>query len=179
MIPSPHQEQSAIGDSAPTRADPIRRPFQFRLRSLLIAMIVLGTLLGVVAVQIGRYESQRRVARDIEALGGAVGWSWTGNVTSVHMVGAAITDDDLKLLEKLPRLEVLWVAATPITDGAVSHIKELRRLRLVSVGGTKMSPSGVARLRSALPEATIVDIGIGTSTGKRQQERLISGDRRP
>ena len=150
--------------------------FQFRLSHFLLLVAVLGVVFGVAAIKLQSYRKQNSVADEFRKHGANVGWSWAGNIVFVELIGAKITDDDLKTLERMPHLEALFLGNTPITDDSVKYLKTMRQLEMLSVSGTNMSPAGVAELKRRLPETKIVDIGVGDDMTAQTGERLITGD---
>lgn len=104
------------------------------------------------------------------------------NVASVQVDSNLVTDEGMKTLGRLTNLDSLIVREAAITDTGVSHLRGLERLtylnlercaditdtgmayiatlpnlRLLDIRGcTGLTERGVARLRRALPNATIV-----------------------
>jgi hypothetical protein len=59
-------------------------------------------------------------------------------------------------IAKLPKLEELGLNATDFGDDAILELAKMGGLKLLMVRDTKISPAGLARLRAALPNCTVV-----------------------
>ncbi len=60
--------------------------------------------------------------------------------------GTKITDDGLKNLVGLTRLNALWLADTKITDDGLKHLRMLRNMRWLDLHGTKIQGPGLQHL---------------------------------
>ena len=71
------------------------------------------------------------------------------HVTSLNLAGSTrLTDDGLRYLARLPRLQHLILGGQQITDRGLVVLRELRRLRTVSLSSTSVTDAGVANLSS-------------------------------
>lgn len=104
----------------------------------------------------------------------------------VRLPGCAISNDSLRPLQTLDRLEWLGLLATPTDDDCMRTIANIKSLRILDlrntkvtdncidslctlpslsrlyVGGTAMTPAGIERLRKSLPNCLVED-GIAIS----------------
>lgn len=67
-----------------------------------------------------------------------------------------LTDKGVSELAKLTELRRLYLADTAITDAAVKDLVKLKNLGTLNVSGTKISAEGIAALRKALPDTTVI-----------------------
>ena len=58
-----------------------------------------------------------------------------------------VTDENLRQLRELPRLEGLNLSSTEITDAAVDEIIKFKSLRSLCLGNVKVAPESVVRLK--------------------------------
>src|SRR5260221_655750 len=147
--------------SEPPRADPPKRKrrwFQYSLRTLLIFVTLVGLFCGLI---VRPALEQRRVVREINALGARVGYdhrngifaiafgpesTWldrlVGNdfmhtATGVGCQGDHGIDKMLRLAAQLPHLESIDLTACDVTDSdfaAIRGLERLKELRLDSLG---------------------------------------------
>lgn len=69
------------------------------------------------------------------------------SVTALDLGGSrALTDEGLRHLARLPRLEHLDVSGTGITNRCLDILRELPALRTISLAGTRVTDAGVAQL---------------------------------
>lgn len=75
-----------------------------------------------------------------------------------------MTDEDLKELKGIKKLDWLDLAYVPITDAGVKHLKELKNLKSLMLIGTNISDEGVSELKTALQECKITrNVSFGSS----------------
>jgi hypothetical protein len=55
----------------------------------------------------------------------------------LHVLGPHITDDGLKELARLPRLETLIIECPQVTDAGLRHLTPLRNLRFLNCSRLK------------------------------------------
>ena len=72
-------------------------------------------------------ESQTVAA--LEALGATIGKDDQGNVVMVNLDRCQVTDEDLRLVEQLPKVELLSFRFMQITDAGLVHLKGLTNLK--------------------------------------------------
>lgn len=152
---------------------PKRRWLQFRLRTLLIAVLVLSLPLSWFAVRMEKVRRQREAVAAIERLGGyaryesefaslmstgtipqrqqtwlrsTLGEDFFENVVHVNFHGIEVADADLEHLKKLTNLECLGLVGTQITDTGLVHIKKLTYLKYLDLLGTHVADAGPRHL---------------------------------
>ena len=70
--------------------------------------------------------------------------------------GTQVTDETVRALAKLPKLEKLWLHDLPITDASVKILSKMKTLRELHVYATKLSPKGALHLKVALPRCKVI-----------------------
>jgi Leucine-rich repeat (LRR) protein len=76
----------------------------------------------------------------------------------VKLPACTISDDSLRPLEKLHRLEWLELFATPVTDDCMESIVKLKTLKTLDLRGTKVTDQSITAI-SSLPHLTRLNIG--------------------
>ncbi len=133
-------------------AKPYRRWYQFSLRTLLVAFMVLGVPLSWFAARMERTRKQRKAVEAIQRLGGSVEYDrhmpsltwlrcWLGNdffdeVETVDVLNIQITDAGLEHLDGLTNLKRLSLDGTRITDGGLEHFRGLTNLQELNLLGS-------------------------------------------
>lgn len=147
---------------------------RFSLRGLIILVLFLGCGLAGMAHSLHQARVQREAVAAIERSGGDViyDWMWRdGDVVNgrpwwpqwlenrlgidflSHVVFAAfpfdhkISDAELEMLGRLPRLEELESFGSSATDTGLAHIGRLARLKKLDLSGSKVTDEGLVHLR--------------------------------
>lgn len=76
-------------------------------------------------------------------------------VDGLFLTRASITDAGLVHLKLLPQLEGVTFADTAVTDAGLVHLSALKQLKRVNLEGTEVSDAGVNNLQKALPKLKI------------------------
>ncbi len=158
-----------------------RRWFQFRLKTLLIAILVLSLPLSWFAVKIQSGRRQREAAEAVLRVGGAVSYNcgiacrfrvptWLDELLGTDFsvvsgvclgqhktLGSPVGDDDLELLRRMTKLRYLDLTDSRITDVGLENLEGLTRLEELYVHGTQVTDQGVKNLQVALPACMIED----------------------
>lgn len=74
---------------------------------------------------------------------------------TLNVAQSAITDEQVKFLQAMIRLERLILNETNVTDACIDDLAKLKNLKYLEATQTQLSPEGVAKLRSVLPECKI------------------------
>lgn len=151
------------------------RPFQFRLRTLLVGMLLVSLGLGWFAARRQVAQRQRAAVAGIVGLGGVVHfdyefaahggfdrWSrpneptWLRNLLSEDFFHRAVsvsfcnqrelTDDDLGFLEDLPQLKGLSIDRGRISDEGLGHLAGLTSLERLTLAHVGITDAGLERL---------------------------------
>jgi hypothetical protein len=145
---------------------PKLRWFQYRLRSLLILMLLVAIGMSFLAVEIQNQRKEKAAAEAIEKAGGKV-WSlptWLGKilrddslvwVNFVDLTGQSITDDMLTHLERMNQLIGLDLRDTDVSDTGLVHLQGMSQLQGLWLGNTKVTNQGVNKLQQALPNCRV------------------------
>ena len=122
--------------------------FQFRLRTLLVMMVVASLAFSWLGVVLRRQRIPQldKFAMDAE-------WDPDGNVVAVSfpypilgMDHWTLTDADMVHLEPLVHLTRLGLEGTEVTDAGLAHVSVLDRLQQLSLRGTRITDAGLVHL---------------------------------
>ena len=146
-----------------------RRWSQFRLRTLLIAILVLSVPLSWCAWRMERARRQREAVEMIERSGATFLYDEdTNTVCEVTFLNFHLTDADLKHLERLPSLRSIAVFGCDISDTGLEHLKGLTKLERLNLDCTHVSDSGLQHLEGLvnlrelhLNETRVTPRGVG------------------
>lgn len=172
IVDRPSIGQNTTMNNTPSK----RRWFQFRLRTLLVMVVVVAIPLGWIG-----YE-RRRIATRREGLKEA-GFAWGGQSPQPEwnqavfgddspayansMVSGIVTDAGLVHLKNLPQLQLLALYGSHITDAGLVHLKDLPQLQTLSLDGTHITDVGLVHLqdlhqlkRLELSRTQVTDAGL-------------------
>jgi hypothetical protein len=82
----------------------------------------------------------------IRRLGGQVEFNAERRVIKVYLHTTPVTDDDLAVLETLPKLQNVFLGKTQIGDAGVSHLSNSAELKTLSLNSTRVTDDGVKSL---------------------------------
>ena len=164
-----------------------RRWFQFRLRTLIISVLLLSLPLSWFATRVEMARRQREAAEVIRQLGGEISYDWD-IIYSQHrslmglrepntltwilratldkefsdVVAVTLRDDppdaDLAILKAFPNLRSLEVVCIPVTDEGIRNIAGVTTLRSLLLDNTGITMAGVKKLGVALPGCGITTL---------------------
>jgi hypothetical protein len=152
---------------------PKHRWYQFSLKTLLLAMTLLAVAISIVVM---RVEHQRATVQRVKQLGGRVDYanpeipwreglncrndSWPirhlrrwlpgdyfDAVLRVDLHGTDTSDDDVRHLKCLTRLEILDISDTHVTDAALEHVQEFQHLKDLYLDDTHVTDVGIQQLK--------------------------------
>lgn len=148
-----------------------RRWFQFRLRALLIVVLVLSLPLSWFAVRMERVRRQREAAEKIERAGGTVMYNWATGTDQIACVRAPawlrdflgidffrtpvfaalpsrdVCDVGLDQIQDWTKLEHLYRLNADVSDTELIALEGLRNLEDLYLGGTHVTDAGIMHLR--------------------------------
>jgi hypothetical protein len=88
-------------------------------------------------------------------------------VVFVDLSDTQTTDEDLKVLAKLPALENLSLSRTQITGRGLAHLKDLKKMRCLGLWKTRVDDAGLKHLKGmtrmwilVLDETQVTDAGL-------------------
>jgi len=143
---------------------PQRRWYQFSLKTLLVAMLILGCLIAPITYERQKAQRFKAAVEKLTAHGGEIGYDDSGpnqsdmvsavlgdnrfeNVTSIRFHrGSSIKDEDFRDLGQFLRLKYVRLDEIPVNDAALLHLKDCRELKLLSPYGTRVSDAGMVHL---------------------------------
>jgi hypothetical protein len=169
-----------------TTPKPRRRWYQFRLRTLLVLMVLASIGLSWFAVKMRKARRQREAVAAITKCGGMVrfdygyrdsatqppGPAWLRSLLGDDFFTDAIavwifSDDDAEALRGLPELQELSMDSDAISDAALAYLSGIPRLRELSLVDAQITDSGLANLgktpliqRLWLDNTALTDAGI-------------------
>ena len=151
----------------PSPAERRRRWFQYRLRTLVVFVLMCAIPGSWFAVRMQQAKKQREAVEAIERLLGSVwydyqdrdgelpGPTWLrdllgddffARVVGVNLGSAQVTDTDLKHIITLSQLRRLDLGSKPITDAGLEHLRGLSQLRVLILTGTRITDAGLKYL---------------------------------
>lgn len=156
----------------PTASRP--RWFQFSLKTLLTATLVLGALLGWVSVRLEKVRRQQATIAAIERLGGKVNFAmsnppetWLNRLLRdkedqyachVHLPAKREqTVECLKLCAKLKGLRLLSIGRTRLEAGDLAGLKRLTELRTLAAASTTHGDE-LLDIAAELPQLAVLQI---------------------
>src|SRR5262245_44232606 len=133
-------DAKARADDASARTVPRRgRWYQFRLRTLLIAVVLAAGLLALWRALVEPHRLQREAQQTIERLGGSyeARTSWLNrlrltdvpDLTLVNLADCDRPDEYIGPIAALPCLELLLVGGSRFTDSHLGQLRSVPRLR--------------------------------------------------
>jgi hypothetical protein len=78
------------------------------------------------------------------------------NLRLLQLSHTLVTDDGLERLTGLAELDWLDLTDTPMTDRGLEHLAKLKNMKWLIARGKQVTAEGAQRLRTALPNATII-----------------------
>ena len=170
----PPLRETGMNDQAKLASRPWRRYLRFRLRGLILLLIVFGAGLGWIVRQA---HVQRDAVAAVRKAGGTVRYSWAhGNtfprvgrrwapgwlvdvigvdffdqVFDVNLSGSSRSaDTTLAEVGRLSQLQRLWLNDASVTDAGLVHLKGLTNLSTLGLGGAQVSDAGLAHLKGLI-----------------------------
>lgn len=156
---------------------------QFRIKHLLLAIVIVGIFLGRASHQA---RVQREAVKEILRLNGYVGYAQprgtipsalvrllgTDMVCTVIDVGLYdVSNDDLRFLESLPQIKTLRLPGRKLDAAALNTLQHLRRLEVLSLG----MPLKDENLDSLITLQNLQEVfftGIGPDSGRMGVQSL-------
>jgi len=143
--------------------------WQYSLRTLVIAVLVVAIGLKWALAEFDRARRCRMAVATIGAIGGHVYWVYrdyedpgyraigpTRVLRRVDLSGTEAADRQLSYLKELPNLYVVDLSNTKVTDAGLLHVASLRTLRYLKVAGSGVTNAGIQRLRQMRPDVILV-----------------------
>lgn len=82
--------------------------------------------------------------------------SGLSDLESLSLRYCEISDEEFRSLRSLSHLEELSLTGCPVTDKSIGQLADMPKLRTLILRWTRISPEGVERLRTELPECEIL-----------------------
>jgi hypothetical protein len=163
-----------------------RRWFRFSLASLLLVITAVGIWLGALA---NTAQKQMRAVQLIRRLAGNFNYDYQAaalaepqypewlrkrlphdflaRVTQVFLAKSEVTDDDLRILARLPHLNHLELQDTKVSDNGIKYLAALTKLETLHLNCTACTDTGLMSLASltrikrlSLSQTQITDTGL-------------------
>ena len=143
-----------------TSANQISRLRRFSVRTLLVAVSLLGVVLGRIAIEIRQQREDRRLAAMCIQLGASVTYTGDegGKVTGLYFANDIdLNDEHLERFAGLSRLRTLWLNHSKVTGRGLAVLVEFPALRELHVHRDQLTDNGLRHLKqlSRLEELTI------------------------
>ncbi|GEM_PF-2148519 len=90
---------------------------------------------------------EAKIEAALTKLGGRIHKDGIGWITSVTFGNTKLSDDDLKLFQKLSKLTSITIVNSPFTDAGLSHFRDIHTLHNLTFTGTQISDDGLLHLR--------------------------------
>jgi hypothetical protein len=148
--------------------------FRWSLRSAVVAVAIVGCVLGYVA-NVRRYRAaQERAIAEIDRLGGNIG-ARVGScivhpdqrpVRAITWTSDEVVDDDLARLAWLPDLDTLYLSAPRVTEAGLERLRVLTNLEDLDLAETPVTEASLGpilrltRLESLTLRGPITDRGL-------------------
>ncbi len=144
-----------------------RRWYQFRLRTLLLGVMLVALVVMAYRTYVEPYAQQRRAMEVIEKLGGAyqssgpTAWQrrlFGADHQNLQLVNLADCDDPnryLSYIAPLPAIQTLVVGGEAFTDAHLRRLSGLGTLRTLILDSTAVSEETLAAWRERLPEVRV------------------------
>jgi hypothetical protein len=166
VVPQDFYESSfrSLIRKPPMTAKPNRRWYQFSLKTLLLAMLILGCLIAPITYERQKAQRYKAEVEKLKAFGGEIGYDDARpnrsdlvaavlgdnrfeNVTSIRFHrGSSIKDEDFRGLGQFLHLKYVRLDEIPVNDAALLHLQDCRELKLLSLYGTRVSDAGMVHL---------------------------------
>lgn len=137
---------------------------RYRLRALLISVLVIGATCGVLGVVVRRMREQAAIVEEIQSSGGRVqfaseektpGWfenwlierfgpSQVSDVIAVRLEGPSATDAVLEAASRLSKVTELSIDSESVTDKGVGFLARLDHLKVLRLNAPKVGAPGIA-----------------------------------
>lgn len=82
--------------------------------------------------------------------------AFRGELTVIGLEGTQVSDDGLRHLTDLPKLDNDDLTNTGVTDAGLEILSTIKTLEYIHVEGTRVAINGILRVRSALPNCEAV-----------------------
>lgn len=77
-------------------------------------------------------------------------------LTVIGLEGTQVSDDGLRHLNDLSKLDNVDLTNTGVTDTGLEILSKIKTLEYIHVEGTHVTIAGISRVRSALPNCEVV-----------------------
>ncbi len=133
-----------------------RTKYRFTLRTLLLVVVVFGTLAGWLGCELRNARQERMAYRELCHLG-AVGDDWVGwreillgreyaPIVQISLPPDVTIDSALPYLTQLDNLRALDLTGHPISDNEIAQLKTLSWIKSLNLSNTKITDSGADHL---------------------------------
>ena len=156
--------------------------YQFRLRTLLLLMLVASAAFGWVAIERQVRRQEDAVLAKYERFGPRVHRFGNGvEDLDFSRCSARLHDDDLVYLKDLPQLQNLNLENTSITDAGLEHLESLRQIEAITLTGTQVTDDGVRKAAGSLAggEDSITERDGESRARRRRPFLFVAGPQGP
>jgi formylglycine-generating enzyme required for sulfatase activity len=165
--------------------------YQYRLRSLLILMAIVGLVMGLVVVPVQWARQQWGAIQTLRDRGWVVtcdptpsGPAWARKVFGDEMFHNAVavdsppgaSDDEMEHLGHMPELERAYISGEKVTDAGARRLTGFPKLKTVCLSGTSVGDEGARQLERLenLEQLYLTQTQV-TAEGVRELEEMLPG----
>jgi internalin A len=126
----------------------MRGGVRYSLRLLLLAMAVIAVLLAWIGPRWRLRQAEMQVAQKLTASGGHVAFLFPGEpegnrIVALYLDHSGVKDDDLKLVNRLPRLRLVHLAGTGVSGVGIERVCRLPDLEWLDVSRNDLSQANL------------------------------------
>jgi hypothetical protein len=176
----------------------VGHPFQFSIRSLLIAVVVVAVPSSWLGAEMRQAERQREAVRDIKGLNGVVeyrgfpppywlrrlmGDDFFADATDVVFYDGGDMRAALDAVKRLRGIQDLRLSGTSVDDSALKDLEGLRELIALDLCRTNITDAGFAHLKGLaklrllnISNTRLTDAGLQHLIGLNHLETLVMAD---
>jgi hypothetical protein len=179
LEPTREDVQVPAADASASDAPVSRTPnrLQFGLRSLLLATLVGGLLLGRYGIRQYELAQEKAALRELQRYGADVQF-YGGRAVGVSFSGASFHDDALAALDRLPRLQRLVFIDTALGDRGLAAVSQAQNLEQLLLLDSQVTDRGLPHLEKLHRLKTLrLDHAPITDEGLTHLARLVTLER--
>ncbi len=141
------EERIDVTVSSGKQRAPALRWYQFTVRSLLLAMLLVCIVLSLFGWRQARISQQEELIAHLRPHGPNVWWRLNGHITSMCFFRISeVSDEELAVLPRLYSLVSLNVDSSKVTDATLAYVKQVPTLTDLTFYHTEITDEGLKEL---------------------------------